>query len=270
VKNLLRKTTLQLLKAFQRDMNIRHHWVSGRRLVLNSYLHKGYWYWGKKREFNTMLLFSRIIENGMTVAEVGGHIGYLTNYFSFLVGSSGKVIVFEPGSNNLPYIRKNIQGLGNVTLVEKGIGEKSEELMFFEDSLIGQNNSFVANFEGLHENEKAAFTHAQINNRKVTVISLDSFFSAEAPDFIKIDIEGYEYFALKGSMNTFKSQPIVMVEVQANREEIYAMFNVLIYMMFDENRAQAKVPQNLNGNMFCLHKTKHAEILQRIFCSENA
>ena len=34
---------------------------------------------------------------------------YISIFFSKLVGGSGSVIVFEPGTNNLAYIKKNIR-----------------------------------------------------------------------------------------------------------------------------------------------------------------
>jgi FkbM family methyltransferase len=264
MKSMLRRIGLPILKRFQKDINIQHHWVANRRLLLNSFLHKGYWYFGKKREAKSMLLFSKLIGKGMTIAEIGGHIGYLSVYFSSLVGPSGRVIVFEPGSNNLPYIKSNLLGLENIILVEKGIGAENEELMFFEDSLTGQNNSFVENFEGLRANANIAFTTVSVKNRKVEVVKLDSYFLDSCPDFIKIDIEGYEYSALRGASNLLKKLPIVMVEVQANAVEIFEVFDSLGYVIFDENGVKVEQSSNLVGNMFCLHTKKHATALKEL------
>lgn len=262
MKNMLRRIGLPILKRFQKDITIRHHWVVNRSLRLNSFMHKGYWYLGKKREAKSMLLFSKLIGKGMTVAEIGGHIGYLSVYFSSLVGSSGRVIVFEPGSNNLPYIKSNIHGLENIVLVEKGVGAENGELMFFEDSLTGQNNSFVENFEGLRNNAEVAFTSVSVERRTVEVTNLDSYFLDSCPDFIKIDIEGYEYAALQGAANLLKKLPMVMVEVQANSVEIFEIFDSLGYVIFDEGGVKAEQSSNLNGNMFCLHAKKHTNALQ--------
>jgi FkbM family methyltransferase len=69
-----------------------------------------------------------LITKGGTAVEVGGHIGYIAAYFAKLLGKTGELVVFEPGSNNLPYIRKNVTemassaDLANVRLVEKAVG----------------------------------------------------------------------------------------------------------------------------------------------------
>jgi FkbM family methyltransferase len=55
-----------------------------------------------------MTSLGKLIRSGETIVEIGGHIGYLSIYLSDLVGPQGRVYVFEPGPNNIPYIRKNI------------------------------------------------------------------------------------------------------------------------------------------------------------------
>ena len=141
-----------LLPIFARvnpgEVTIRNHY-SGHALRLHSFRHKGYWFHGRRREAATMALFPRVIRQGDLVAEVGGHIGYISQYFSQLVGESGHVVVFEPGPNNLPFLRRNTRDLPNVQVVALGVGREPGHADFFIEGLTGQNNSFVANFEGL-------------------------------------------------------------------------------------------------------------------------
>ena len=69
-----------------------------------------------------MRLFQTLIRHGDTVIDVGGgHIGYICCFFSNLVGDTGKVYVFEPGNNNLPYIEKNLISLKNTVLTKKAV-----------------------------------------------------------------------------------------------------------------------------------------------------
>jgi hypothetical protein len=42
----------------------------------------------------------------------------------------GKVIVFEPGTNNLPYIEKNSLSLKNLQLIKSAVGNYSEKRLF--------------------------------------------------------------------------------------------------------------------------------------------
>lgn len=102
-KPLFRRIALPLLKLFNRDILIDHPWA-GSKLKLALFEHKGYWFYGKNRERDEMIAFGCFLQPGALVLEVGGHIGFTTLYFSELVTSSGRVIVFEPGPNNLKYI----------------------------------------------------------------------------------------------------------------------------------------------------------------------
>ena len=102
------------------NIHIKHHYT-GTKFKLDAFTHKGYWYHGKNREKVQMDIFKMIINEGDTVFELGAHIGYISLYFSKLVGPSGKLYVFEPGANNLPYTRVNISHSKskNITLIEK-------------------------------------------------------------------------------------------------------------------------------------------------------
>lgn len=57
---LLRRIGLPLLKAFNRNISIRHPWT-GDRFQLSLFEHKGYWFHGKNREANEMHAFGCLI-----------------------------------------------------------------------------------------------------------------------------------------------------------------------------------------------------------------
>jgi len=110
---IVRPFIIKLLKTTAFNIYIKNKFTSDK-LFLNTYKHKSYWYYASRREEKTMSFFGSNIKKGDTVIEVGGHIGFITQYFSRLVGNNGRVIVFEPGENNLPYIKKNIKGKNNI------------------------------------------------------------------------------------------------------------------------------------------------------------
>lgn len=85
-----------------------------------------------------MKKFSELISSGDTVVEIGGHIGFISQYFSQLVGEEGKVIVFEPGSNNLQYIKKNILGKDNIYLEQMAISDRSGTAFFMKTILLAK------------------------------------------------------------------------------------------------------------------------------------
>lgn len=268
---LLRRIGLPLLQRLNFDISIAHHWVPGLRIRLNSFLHKGYWFHRRKREYDSMLLFTKLISPGSTVVEVGGHIGYITAHFASIASPKGKVVVFEPGSNNLPYIRQNTlnmsrnKSLAEVTLVEKAVGPTAGWVEFYEDDLTGQNNSIVKNFPGLQANAKRAFIDTKVRTRNVEMISLDSYLLDINVDFIKIDVEGFELGVLEGMAATLSTQrPMVMVEVQASETEIFRLLQSMGYILISSACLPISSASQLKNNVFCLHEEKHKEQLDRL------
>ena len=147
----LRKIALKILKATAFDVKIKHHFT-GYKFLLNTYHHKGYWYHGIKREEKSINLFRSVIKPHQYVLDIGGHIGYFTTFYAQWVGPAGKVVIFEPGNENLKYLNRNLKLLPVelqkvVTVVNQGAGDTDGELDFYIDPITGQNNSFVKNFK---------------------------------------------------------------------------------------------------------------------------
>ena len=243
------------------DVTIRNHYT-GHALRLHSFRHKGYWFHGRRREAATMALFTRVIRQGDLVVEVGGHIGYISQYFSQLVGDSGRVVVFEPGPNNVPYLRRNTRDLPNVEVFELGVGDEPGRADFFVEHLTGQNNSFVADFDGLAANAHASGVRAGVERISVGLTSLDAHF-VESPSFIKIDVEGFELPVLKGASRILQQdRPLLMVEVQADREDIAALATSHGYDVLGEDLAPFTWDEEFPGNSFWFHRVEHDTLLQ--------
>jgi len=267
---ILRRIVLPVLARLNPgDVTIRHHYT-GDRIRLHSYRHKGYWYHGRRREADTMRLFRQFIAQGATVLDVGGHIGYVAAYLARLVGPAGRVFVFEPGANNLPYLRRNTAGKANVTIVEKGAGSRNQRRTFYLEGLTGQNNSFVDEFEVLKTNQARAWAaDAQVEQTVVEVVTLDDFCRQEdvRPQFIKIDVEGFELQVLRGASSLLHDvRPMLMVEIQAGHREILHLARRHGYRMFTPggdalHKAEDFVVQHVNT--FWLHEQAHADALAR-------
>lgn len=252
----LRRIAMPLLKASAFDLSMAHPWVPKSRFRLNSFRHKGYWYHGRARELGTMRLFEELIRPQDTVVEVGGHIGFITMYLAKLVGVSGKVVVFEPGSNNLPYLRHNTRSLATVQIVEQAVSSEDGMAVLHEESLTGQNNSLVASFQGFAVNAAHAYVDTDVCSREVPIVSLDTFFHGVNVDFVKIDIEGHEYAALRGAEQLLhRCHPKMMVEIQADQSAIYDMLSELGYRLFNDRMHEHRSPETLRGNVFCLHSS---------------
>jgi FkbM family methyltransferase len=239
----MRKVILFILKNLKFDFKLKHHYT-GFSFLLNSYYHKGYWFYGSKREYSTIQKFFNIIKSGDYVIEIGGHIGYFSTLFSKIVDSDGKLDVFEPSLENLKYLKQNASFLPNklfnrISIIEKGIGNVSGFLDFYIDPITGQNNSFVKDFDGFYENRKQSIEkNAKLLTVTVPVITLDDYLQNKErqPDFIKIDVEGFEYNVIIGAKNTIENyKPNLMIEIQKDQYEIISYFLSIDYNIFNDH-----------------------------------
>jgi FkbM family methyltransferase len=242
----IRISFLKILKKFAFDTTIKHH-LTRSNFLLNTYTHKGYWFYGKKREENTIRLFREWISSKDYVLEIGGHIGYFTIFFISLVGKDGKVDVFEPSEENLKYLEPNISrsiaGLNpQISVIRKGAGDINGKLDFYLDPITGQNNSFVENFEGFFTNrEYSPESSAQPIKVIVEVTTLDSYFEGktEFPSFVKIDVEGFEWNVIQGFKKTIeKSRPSLMIEIQKDSELLINYFKGIDYSIFNDEKVE--------------------------------
>lgn len=263
---LLRRALLPFLARFNPgDITIRHPYT-GDPLRLHSYHHKGYWLLGRRREAEAMALLARVTPPGGTVLDVGAHIGFLSQYFASLVGPQGRVFAFEPGPNNLPYLRRNARARPNVTVVPRGAGDSEGERVFYTETLTGQNNSFVHDFDIFEKYRKMAFDpRIRVKEERVEMVTLDGFTGREGihPDLIKIDVEGFEEPVLRGARAVLeRDRPLLMVEIQSRKQQALALLSELGYRFFNPRLAPVSRPEELEVNTFCFHRERHADLLR--------
>lgn len=229
-----------LLPIFRRvnlgDVIIRHHWT-GDPIVVHSFKHKGYWYSGRTREYDTMVAFRRLLNGGDVVIDVGAHIGYIAVFFADLVGSSGHVYAFEPRPNNLPYIRRNCANChySNISLIEMAVSSSEGCASLYVEALSGQNNSLVENYEVFAANARSAGSLAETAPAEVQTIRLDSYVEQHAlrPALVKIDVEGAEAAVLNGAINILRLiRPVLMVEVTQRHSEVAKIIFDQDYRLF--------------------------------------
>ena len=122
------------------DITIKHH-HTGAPVRLLSFRHRGYWWHGPRAKPRPWRPFRRVLRSGDTVVEVGAHIGYISLFFSHLVSARGQAINFEPGENNLPYVRTNVAKCPNVRLVEKAVGDRAATMKLNIENFTGQNTT---------------------------------------------------------------------------------------------------------------------------------
>jgi len=160
---------------------------------------------GIREETSVKWLLSQIDERDIFY-DIGANFGY---YTVIVAKKVSKVVSFEPYSKSFKLLRKNVElnNLTNVELFNLGLGDKNDERMLYVPS----KKNLASFYNGLHSDKNI------ISKELVHLFSLDYFMERSDnlfPTWIKMDIEGYEYFVIKGAVNTLKMyKPRLFVEL---------------------------------------------------------
>jgi FkbM family methyltransferase len=131
-------------------------------------------------------LYRSLIKPGMIVVDIGANIGIYTHFFSQLIGENGKVHAFEPDPTNFRLLSKALSRHKNIFLNQSAISDKTENLSLYVSSSMNVD----------HRTYDCGDKRNKISVRSTTLD--DYFLKGQHVDFIKIDIQGYEYHALSG------------------------------------------------------------------------
>jgi len=146
------------------------------------------------------------VQNYRCAIDVGAHVGLWSRE---LTEKFERVIAFEPMPAHRECYRKNVN-LDKVMLMPYALGDK-ESLVRMDTDPESTGHTFVG---GAGETEQVTLNWCAMQ---------DSFLY-EYVDFIKLDCEGYEYFALKGAENVLlKHRPIINIEQKAFIQDLTAL-----------------------------------------------
>lgn len=128
--------------------------------------------------------------NGDTVLEF---IKYDKNY--------KKITAVEPDARNFRKLRANTENLRDITLFSAAADEKNGKISMSKNK--GRGNS---------SSGKTVI---------VDTVAMDSIFKDEMPTFIKMDVEGNELSAIKGSINLIKQKPKMQIACYHKSEDLF-------------------------------------------------
>ena len=141
------------------------------------------------------------VKNHRTAIDIGGHIGISVNCWAPLFE---KVIAFEPMVDHYECLLKNTAKFNNVEAHNCAISNESRILRGAYRT--GKNSG---SFQLLDEDWS---TRKKTKIYDIPSRRLDEF-EFENVDLIKVDVEGWEFEVLKGSISTIqKHRPVLMIE----------------------------------------------------------
>jgi len=169
-------------------------------------------------EEKEMELLPYFLKKDCNSIDIGANYAY---YTISMAQQSKKVFAYEP----IPFTHKvcgmliKHYNLENIALFLQGVGEFNEIKRFNVPVVdFGGISAGQAHMAERNNELKGKEQHYQFNKNEAydcQVVSLDTAITDNTPiSFIKMDIEGAEYFALKGMHHLIqKHKPVILIEV---------------------------------------------------------
>ncbi|HAV77203.1 MAG TPA: hypothetical protein DCX53_07605 [Anaerolineae bacterium] len=209
-------------------------------------------------EYETTPWVRKYVRPGMTVVDIGAHIGYYTDLFSRLVQSHGKVYAFEASPENYPILVNNMDARRryNVIAIDRAVSDQNT----VQDLYVSPGHSNHSLVEG-RSNE----TQGKI---PIQAVRLEDYLTVDKIDFIKMDVEGAEPRVLEGMRKLIKSSPNLVMVVEYNQivlSKAYSSPQILLNTLSDlgfeykailEDGSLGDIPSDTKTiNLLCIRKT---------------
>ncbi|MFD0961825.1 FkbM family methyltransferase [Paenibacillus chungangensis] len=171
----------------------------------------------KYYEISDLERFCEYIPDNAVIYDIGANIGNHSLYFSKYTNPK-HIISIEPIEQNFELLKANLltNDCKNAIAIHAAVGEKDGKVnSILDSSNMGACKVFIDD-SGL-----------------IQMISLDNSGFAR-PDFIKIDVEGFELSVLKGMKQILLNEhPVLWIEIKENFFDIDEYLNQFKYKLID-------------------------------------
>ena len=179
--------------------------------------HQYLYFYGTHDERYIVTKLLRIIQPRDICWDIGANIGFYTCFLAAQVEETGAVVAFEPAARTYGYLHENVSlnGFRNVTVVNKGIGDKAEQRhLHYSEAGLAEGTASLK------------YTDRRAASERVRLDTIDNLIrELPIPDFIKIDVEGYQLEVLRGGERCLRTHaPLLMAELKDVGETNRAIF----------------------------------------------
>jgi len=216
-----------------------------------------YWVDKNAREKEELYL-EHLVKLGSVVIDVGANVGTLSLPLALRVGEYGKVYSIEASPITFRYLRGNIalnKHIKNIYPLNYAIGEK-EGFVHFSNISSDDMNRVVEADKGAH---------------RVPMKTLDSIIeenNIHKVRLLKIDIEGYELFALKGAQKTLDITDIIFFESWEKHYQAYGYSTGDVIKLLNIKGFEV-YKLDLNYNLIKIDENYSSEICENLIAFRN-
>lgn len=183
---------------------------------------------GKREPVSTeYLMNSGVLKEKDIVLDIGANIGYYAIMEAKLVGDSGRVYAIEPVSSNIKTLKRNVylNNCKNTKIFHLAMGDENKKRKIYVSEKCN-----ISSFER-NAATGGAEQYRIIDEEKVNLVTVDSFLKdKETPNLIRMDVEGYEYYIIKGAPETLEKNVKILMEMHSHlmtKEQIKEMLKIL-------------------------------------------
>jgi FkbM family methyltransferase len=187
-----------------------------------------------KKEKDFFHFLSMLSDEGGSVLDVGANIGIMTYHLAKSLPLT-TIHSFEPMPQNVTVLKRIIANfnLNNVVLHELALGDSSGTVQMILP------NQGKTKMQGLSHVKHESITEWNDGEEfDVPLDTLDNLMGKEKVQGIKIDVENFEYFALKGAQKLLdENHPVIYAELweNENRANCFSLLHELGYTPYVVN-----------------------------------
>lgn len=151
-------------------------------------------------------------KKNIVVFDVGANIGKYTNTFISFIKTSYTIYCFEPLHTTFDILTSNTKQNSNILPFCLGLGDKTEDTIIYSNEKTNTQSSLIPRDMSHWGNEYNLSTP-----NKISITSLDEFCSRNTInfiDFLKVDVEGFEWQFFKGGKQTLENKKIGIIQFE--------------------------------------------------------
>lgn len=147
------------------------------------------------------------MEAGWACADVGAHVGHVTETLVRLVGKRGRVVAFEAHPANAAQLRNRFKWASVVEVVNAAVSDGTSERL----TLYAGRNDNSTEWNVVGHDVEGRPTRVEL---EIPAVALDNWFApGTSLDFVKIDVEGAEGLVLAGMRRLLREErPVLAIE----------------------------------------------------------
>jgi len=173
-----------------------------------------------------------------TILDIGANYGFISLAFQSNLGKKTSIYSFEPHPEIVKVFEKSIQKnkINNIITENVAVGNTTESVMI---NLYGQTSNIID------------IGDTVVKRTLIKQIKLDDYLIEHniIPNFIKIDVDGYELEVLEGlKIAIARYRPIMVVETNGN-EDVLQFLKDCSYKLVNLNLNEF---EGIPNNVFCI------------------